>query len=120
MRGLPNNCVLFPEDQPVDPSHFRCCGDEDLVFLRCAHCGHIWVHCHECDTLYVDLDDLDRIEAAMSNKRLICVCCDTPFGDLYFLKPHVVHRYMPTAEQVIVAGYGHYLADALRNRYGIA
>ncbi len=49
-------------DRDVDYALFRCCGDEDLIFLRCPKCGHIWVECYECSNWFVDLEtSLDRL-----------------------------------------------------------
>jgi len=105
-------------DLDVDYTPFRCCGDEDLVFLRCEHCAHIWVECYECSTWYVDLKDLSKRESAFLshvNERLSCPACKSAFADFFYLKEGNVDRYLATAEQVIAAGHGRFLAPHLRN-----
>ena len=104
-------------DLDVDYAPFRCCGDEDLVFLRCEHCGHIWVECYECSTWYVDLNDFSRVASSFLsdvNQRLSCPSCRTQFADFFYLKAENVDRYLATREQVIAAGFGRYLAAHLR------
>lgn len=108
-------------DLDVDYTAFRCCGDEDLVFLRCEHCGHIWVACYECETWYVDLNDLSTRESAFLsdvNERLSCPACKEPFADFFYLKAENVDRYLATAEQVVEAGLGRFLAPHLRRDGG--
>lgn len=112
----PGDATLLT-DLDVDYALFHCCGDEDLVFLRCEHCGHIWVECYECSTWYVDLDDLARGESAFRSdvkERVCCPACRTPFADFFYLKEGIVDRYLATAEQVIAAGFERYLAPRLR------
>ena len=104
-------------DQDVDHAPFHCCGDEDLVFLCCPQCGYIWVECYECSTWYVDLNDLSRRESpgcSDPGQRCSCPSCEAPFADHAYLSPGVVDRYLPTAEQVIAAGFERYLAPHLR------
>lgn len=104
-------------DLDVDYAHFRCCRDEDLVFLRCEHCGHIWVECYECSTWYVNLNDLSQgVSSFISdvNERMSCPACQKPFADYFYLKEGLVDRYLATAEQVRDAGFGRYLAPHLR------
>lgn len=101
----------------IDYAPFNCCGDEDLVFLRCAHCGHVWVECYECSTWYVDLHDLSKRESACLSdvrERLSCPDCKTAFADFFYLKEGNVDRYLATAKQVMDAGYGQFLASHLR------
>ena len=101
-------------DLDVDYAHFDCCGDEDLIFVRCEHCGHIWVECHECSTWYVDLGDLARRESSSlsdRNARLSCPACSVPFEDFDYLGKN---RYAASAEQVVAAGFERYLAEHLR------
>ena len=109
-------------DDDVEYSHFNCCGDEDLVFLRCPACGHIWVECFECSTWYVDLTDLGKTERAFLSRveeRLACPSCKKPFEDFYYLMENYVDNYLPTARQVIDAGSSKYLAPHLRDQYRI-
>lgn len=108
-------------DDDVEYSHFNCCGDEDLVFLRCPACGHIWVECFECSTWYVDLNDLERTESCFLSKveeRPNCPRCEKPFDDFYYLMEGYVEKYLPTARDVVDAGFSKYLAVHLRDRYG--
>ncbi|MCB9624293.1 MAG: hypothetical protein H6721_04105 [Sandaracinus sp.] len=101
-------------DQDVDYDLFHCCGDEDLVFLRCEHCGHIWVECYECSTWYVDLNDLSRQESSFlsdTDARLSCPSCHRAFAHW----DHLAHdRYFPNAQQVVEAGLERFLAPHLR------
>lgn len=106
-------------DLDVDYAPFHCCGDEDLVFLRCPQCGHIWVECYECSTWYVDLNDLSRRVSSYSsdvNERLSCPSCRVPFADFLYLQEGTVDRYLPTAEQVVAAGFERYLGHQLKGR----
>jgi hypothetical protein len=108
-------------DKDVEYAHFNCCGDEDLVFLRCPSCGHIWVQCYECETWYIDLTDITKTESAfLSNvdERLSCPSCHKPFEDFYYLMEGIVDKYLPTAKQVIDAGHGRHLARHLREKHG--
>jgi hypothetical protein len=105
-------------DEDVEYAPFHCCGDEDLVFLRCPHCGHIWVECYECSTWYVDLNDLSRQESSYVsdvNERNHCPSCRQPFADYFYLAPEIVDRYLPTAEQVVAAGFERYLSARVRS-----
>jgi hypothetical protein len=118
----PKNPELLT-DQDVEYAHFKCCGDEDLVFLRCSACGHIWVQCYECETWYVDLSDLGKTQDAFlgsANERLACPCCHKPFEDFAYLSPEHVDKYLPTAKQVIEKGFGMHLSAYLREKHGIS
>jgi hypothetical protein len=100
-------------DTDVDYLRFHCCGDEDLVFLRCPACGHIMVFCYECDTLYPDLAQTSthsRIGLTRVEDRLVCPACHVAFEDYGFLGPENVDKYLPTAAQVRAAGFGHLLS----------
>ena len=117
----PQNPALLT-DEDVEYANFKCCGDEDLVFLRCRSCGHIWVQCYECDTWYTDLTDITKTESAFLsnvNERVSCPSCHKPFEDFYYLMEGFVDKYLPTAEQVIEAGHGEHLARHLREQYGV-
>ncbi|MCB0066735.1 MAG: hypothetical protein KDD77_06280 [Caldilineaceae bacterium] len=48
-------------DLDVNYEPFRCCGDENLVFIKCPAGRHLMVFCYEGDTLYPDLSDLARV-----------------------------------------------------------
>jgi hypothetical protein len=116
----PRNSKLL-SDRDIDYAPFRCCGDEDLVFLRCEHCGHIWVECYECSTWYVDLNDLSKRELSFlsdEDERMSCPACRKPFADFYYLMDPYVDRYLATADQVVAAGFGRFLASHLRNQDG--
>lgn len=106
-------------DTDVDYAPFHCCGDEDLVFLRCPQCGHIWVECYECSTWYVDLNDLSRRESSFStdeNERLACPSCRSRFQVFSYLQRGNAERHLPTAEEVVAAGFERYLAPHRRDR----
>jgi hypothetical protein len=117
----PQNSALLT-DSDVEYADFKCCGDEDLVFLRCRSCGHISVLCYECDTWYVNLDEIGEVRSASLpdvNEQINCSHCNHSFEDYYILIEGVVDKYLPTAEQVIDAGHGRHLASHLRKKYGI-
>ena len=108
----PSNPELLT-DLDVDYSYFRCCGDEDLVFLRCPACGHIMVFCYECDTMYPALADTsirDGLGLTRETARVVCPACKVAFQHYYFLQQPYVDLYLPTAQQVKDAGFGHLLA----------
>jgi hypothetical protein len=115
----PTNPLLL-NDQDVEYAHFKCCRDEDLVFLRCSSCAHIWVGCYECDTWYVDLADISNIQHPdpAADSRVKCPRCAKPFEDIQYLSAEVVDKYLPTADQVVEAGYARHLAQHLRVRIG--
>jgi len=109
-------------DEDVEYSFFDCCGDEDLVFLRCASCAHIWIECYECSTWYTDLADLSCTASSFvadPDDRVACPECQRRFPDFHYLMADHVDAYLATAEQVIGAGYGRFLSKLLRQRYGI-
>lgn len=113
MGSPPRDPSLLTEGD-VDYAAFHCCGDEDLVFLRCEHCGHIWVECYECSTWYVDLNDLSRQESSFlsdEDARLSCPSCRTAFAHFDYFGHD---RYIPTALQVVEAGHERFLAPHLR------
>ena len=117
----PKNPLLLT-DEDVEYAHFRCCGDEDLVFLRCPSCGHIWVQCSECETWYPDLGDPTQQSSSSSSGDApppACPRCRVPFADRSYLRQGIVDRYLPTAPQVIEAGFGEHLSKALRARHGV-
>lgn len=117
----PHSDSLLTDDD-VEYVHFRCCGDEDLVFLRCPACSHIWVQCYECDNWFTDLSDLAKTESSFlssTEERVNCPQCMKPFEDYFYLKDGIVDKYLPTAEQVIAAGYGKHLARHQREKHGV-
>ena len=104
-------------DLDIDYAPFRCCGDEDLVFLRCPNCGYIWVECYECSTWYVDLTDLSQTDSSFAidpKHQMGCPSCRVPFNDANYLMDGIVDSYLPTRQQVVDFGLGHYLASHLR------
>jgi hypothetical protein len=116
--------------QPSDPNlltdvdvnylPFYCCGDEDLVFLKCPVCQHLMVFCYECDTLYPNLDDVSvrvRMPLTRTTDRFICPQCRQPFEDFAFLMPPQVDKYLVTAEEVVRGGYLQLLSDELQRRF---
>ena len=112
----PSNPELLT-DLDVEYSQFHCCGDEDLVFLRCPACGHIMVLCYECDTLFPDLADTSTTNAlalTTETDRVVCPACSERFEDHCFLGPENVDKYLPSAKQVREAGFAHLLSARLR------
>lgn len=82
---------------------FTCCGDEDLVPLKCPHCAHIFVVCCECDSTYPNLSDLSQ---HMHTGEFECPQCALSLdGDLWT-------DYGVTLEEWCNSGY----ADLLQNR----
>ncbi len=61
---------------------FNCCGDEDLLPFKCAHCGTLFVLCYECETLYTDLHDLMQ-RRAPNLKDYSCPSCSREFADIF-------------------------------------
>ena len=108
-------------DEDVEYAHFNCCGDEDLVFLRCPDCGHIWMNCYECDTWYTDLSDLQKRASPSSGAepRPRCPRCRKQFADVFYLQEGIVDKYLPSAAQVIAAGFDKYLSPHQRKKHGI-
>jgi hypothetical protein len=122
MAGIKPRDPSLLTDEDVEYAHFRCCGDEDLVFLRCPSCGHIWVQCYECDTWYTDLQDVTKTKSAFlssTEERVNCPHCQVPFDDYFYLMEGIVDKYLPTAQQVIEAGFSKHLARHQRERHGI-
>ena len=114
----PKNPRLLTE-KDVDYSYFHCCGDEDLIFLRCASCAHVWVDCTECSTWFTDLGDLSRVASSCTSSEqepLSCPGCEERFEDSRYL---LSDRYLATAAQVIAAGHGRFLSEELRARHGV-
>ena len=48
-----------------------------------------------------------------------CPSCKFKIGDVYYLKNENVHKYLPTAKQVIDYGLGKFLSEELRRENGI-
>ena len=108
MAGAQRPAALDTREAP-----FKCCGNEELVILRCPACAHLMVFCTECNTLYPDARDPARRETVRLTRpgdRLTCPSCAVPFEDRAFLTPPHVDKYRATAEQVIAAGLGDLLA----------
>ena len=113
---------LLLTDEDVEYAHFHCCGDEDLVFLRCPACGYVWVQCYECETWFPDLDDPTQQTSSYTSgdgAPPACPRCRVPFADRFYLKHGIVDTYLPTAQQVVRAGFGEHLSQALRARHGV-
>jgi hypothetical protein len=122
MTGINPRDPSLLTDEDVEYAHFKCCGDEDLVFLRCPSCGHIWVQCYECETWFTDLNDLTKTASAFLSteaEHLNCPKCMTPFEDYFHLMEGFVDKYLPSAPQVIEAGFGKHLARHLREKHGV-
>lgn len=104
-------------DLDVNYVPFHCCGDEDLVFLKCPRCSHLMIFCYECDTLYPDLMNPEtKMGVALTSEsdRLVCPNCHEPFEDYYFLRRPNVDKYLVTAEEVTSRGFAHLLAHDRR------
>ena len=112
----PHDAKLLTDDD-VDYSLFSCCGDEDLVFLRCRICQHIWVECFECSTWFVDLDNLDLRESCFltsEGMRLKCPSCSTPLSHNSYLSREHCDLYLATRQQVVAAGFARFLSESQR------
>ncbi len=117
MSGIEPSDPTLLTDRDVDYGRFSCCGDEDLVFLRCRECGHIWVECYECSTWFVDLADTDLKESSLltdDHQRNRCPGCGHPFADLHYLEPESCDQYLATEDQVVAAGWAEFLAPERR------
>jgi hypothetical protein len=80
------------------------------------------VQCYECDTWYPDLNDLTITDSSFLSsmeERVKCPRCLNPFEDFFYLKEGIVDKYLPTANQVIQAGFGQHLAQHLREKHGV-
>jgi hypothetical protein len=106
-------------DLDVNYEPFHCCGDEDLVFVKCPACQHLMVFCYECDTLYPDLSDpttMSGLSAVGGDYRVLCPACGKVFEDSAFLMQPFVDKYLVTVEDVVSRGFGHLLSEALRRK----
>ncbi len=104
-------------DRDVNYEPFHCCGDEDLVFIKCPNCSHLMVFCYECDTLYPDLTNptqQQQVPMTRESDRLICPNCGQPFPDFYFLMQPYIDKYLVTREEVVSRGFAHLLAASKR------
>jgi hypothetical protein len=107
-------------DLDVNYEPFRCCGDEDLVFIKCPACQHLMVFCYECDTLCPDLSDPAKASGLTligGEYRVVCPLCGKAFEDSAFLMQPYVDKYLVTAEEVVGRGFGHLLARPLRGKH---
>ena len=110
----PQNPELLT-DSDVNYDAFHCCGDEDLVFIKCPDCRYVMVFCYECDTLYPDLSDTtvqEGVPLTRSTDRVTCPKCKVRFADYHFL----VDRYLCTAAEIRAAGHERLLSDEVRSR----
>ena len=117
MSDIPSHLAKFLTDVDVNYAPFHCCGDEDLMFIKCPDCQHVMVFCYECDTLYPDLSDLsvrEPVPLTRDTDRVVCPRCKVPFADYSFF----VDRYFLTAAEVVAKGFGHLLSDEMRKRTG--
>ena len=106
-------------DDDVLPEAFACCGDEDVVFVKCPGCRAIMVFCFECDTLFPEPsrpDERRRVRLTAATDRLACPRCGESFPDRDFLAEENVDRYLVSAEEVIAAGYEDLLVPGRRER----
>ena len=107
----PNNPELLTDDA-VDHSQIQCCGDENLVFLKCPHCGHIWIECYECSTWFTDLGNLESRQSCYlghDDQRVQCPLCNKPFEDFHYLENGTCDAYLPTLQEVQDAGWTDFL-----------
>jgi hypothetical protein len=112
-----NPRLLTNRDVNWDP--FHCCGNEDLVFLKCPRCAHLMVFCYECDTLYPDLHDVTQqqpLRLTEITHRVVCPACLQPFDDFYFLRQPHVDKYLPTLEDIVSGGFAHLLSPERRRQ----
>lgn len=106
------------EENDLDFSRFRCCGDEDLYPFGCPQCGRVMVFCYECDTLHGDLSAVDDpksqrwdINSFLSGLPLFdCPGCGYSFP-FSFIRDGL---YRVTQDQWRAAGCGHLLIDPLK------
>src|SRR4051794_33916217 len=99
------------EEDDLDVSLFRCCGDENLYPFGCPGCGRLMVFCYECDTLYDDLNDLTKQDVEVNSfnpREPIFVCPHCGHGlEFFFTRDGL---YKVSREVWLDAGAGHLLA----------
>ena len=118
MTGIETQNPMLLTDLDVNYEPFHCCGDEDLVFIKCPSCQHLMVFCYECDTLYPQLGNLAihyHVFTTHEMDRLNCPHCHKPFPDFHFLRPPMVDKYLVTQDEVIEKGFVHLLAKHRRS-----
>lgn len=115
-----NPKLLWGSD--VDTPMFDCCPNSDRVLVKCPACGHLMAACRECSTLFPNLDDPTQFSfiGTDDKERVVCVACNTPFEDYYFLMQPYMEKCLPTADEVIARGYGHLLSPKLRRERGLS
>lgn len=86
-------------DCDVDHDSRSCCGDEDLMWLRCPNCQHVWIECYECDTWHVDLDDPGSTTVGrFGQEHPACPACAAALDGVATAQG--LSRYLPSMDQV--------------------
>jgi hypothetical protein len=88
----------------VDINHdaIHCCGNEDLVIVRCPACRQLWIYCAADDVCHVDLQTTARkLDATRGDK---CPSCGTATHLHEAIAP-----LLPTRDEVVAAGLERYL-----------
>jgi hypothetical protein len=94
-------------DVDIDHSAVHCCGDEDLVFIRCPACGAIWIECYECDTWHTNLNgDASAVGAHDENEARCPECAESMRG--WWSQDR--DAFLPTREQVEQRGLARFLS----------
>ncbi|MCA9078966.1 MAG: hypothetical protein KDA58_00345 [Planctomycetaceae bacterium] len=96
----------------LDHRYFSCCGNEGLAPLCCPQCRHRMVVCYECDTLYGELDRLDRRSHQFdwnSSTLFPCPACGASIGPNCFddklLRPTRAEWTMDWAGRRLINAY---------------
>lgn len=74
-------------EQCLKWNKFDCCGDADLLPFKCASCQSLFILCYECETLYLDLTDLNQRRTPNLDNYL-CPCCGVEFGNIFREESH--------------------------------
>ena len=114
----PNNPDLLTDDA-IDHTKILCCGNENFVFLKCPKCAYIWIECFECSTWYTDLSHLTTKQSSYlgsDEQRVQCPSCSQPFQDFFYLENGTCDEYLPTLDDIQVAGHTDFLTAELKAR----
>lgn len=102
----------YVEEHRLDFDKFSCCRDKDLFPFACNVCNHMMVFCYACDTLYEDINILDRYNHEINHFNpqspiFKCPNCDKEF-EYYYMKNT---KYRCKLNEWIDAGYKNVLLN---------
>lgn len=104
--------MKYVEERLLDFAKFNCCGDEDLFPFSCNACKHVMVFCYECDTLYGNLNTLDKQDFPVNyfdplSPIFECPNCQNQFEYQFMQNP----EYRCELDAWIKAGHQDLLVD---------